>query len=144
VRGSPLIRFVFLALALAGVGWGIARLTSVKKTEERVAQSPGVEKPATATLAVTFRLLLSAPAAQIKIDAGRTIELAADSPLSGTLELDPANPRIALVIHWKSPASVGEYRFAKLTLEPPGRETLTHVFDAAGDIDDFLELPIAE
>ena len=144
MRGSPLIRFILLALALAGVGWGIARLTSVRKTEERVAESPVVEKPATATLVVPFRLLLSAPAAQIKIDTGRTMELVADSPLTGMLQLDPENPRIALIIHWKNPAAVGEYRFAKLTLEPPGQETLTHVFDAAGDIEDFLELPIAK
>lgn len=31
--------------------------------------------------------------------------------------------------------------FAKLTVEAPGKETFTHVFDAPGDIDDFVELP---
>jgi hypothetical protein len=31
--------------------------------------------------------------------------------------------------------------FAKLVVEAEGKETFTHVFDADGDIDDFVELP---
>ena len=89
-----------------------------------------------------FRLLLSAPAALVEIDSGKPIQPPVEGPsLSGTLELDPANPHVGLIVRWKTPASAGEHRFAKLTLEPPGQDTFTHVFDAAGDIDDFLELP---
>jgi hypothetical protein len=31
--------------------------------------------------------------------------------------------------------------FAKLIVEAEGEETFVHVFDAKGDIDDFVELP---
>jgi hypothetical protein len=65
-----------------------------------------------------------------------------DSPVTGVLELDARNPRVGLVIRWKHPATHGERRFARLTLEPPGQAAFTHVFDADGDIDDFLELPL--
>jgi hypothetical protein len=64
------------------------------------------------------------------------------SLLVGSLELDPQNPQIGLVVRWKNPTAPGEHRFAKLTLEAPGQATFTHVFDANGDIDDFLELPL--
>ncbi len=62
-------------------------------------------------------------------------------PVSGFLEMDAADPHVGLVVRWKSPPVAGEHRFAMLTLEPPGQKTLVHVFDADGDIDDFLELP---
>ena len=89
-----------------------------------------------------FRLLLSDPAAVVEIDTGKLIRPPADSAtLSGTLELDPKNPRVGLLVRWKNAAAPGEHRFAKLTLEAPGQATFTHVFDASGDIDDFLELP---
>ena len=98
--------------------------------------------PALPGKSVPFRLLLSAPAAVVEIDTGKLIRPPADSAtISGTLELDPKNPRVGLVVRWKNAAASGEHRFAKLTLEAPGQDTFTHVFDASGDIDDFLELP---
>ena len=93
---------------------------------------------------VPFHLTLSAQAAELEIDTGKIIQLpVTDSTVSGTLEIDPENPRIGLRIRWKSPVAQSEHRFAKLVLEPPNRSTLTHIFDAAGDIDDFLELPLS-
>lgn len=93
---------------------------------------------------VPFRLQLSAPASDVKIDTGRAVEsLNIDhSPIIGHLTLDPENPHLALTIHWKYLAAPEEHRFAKLTLEIPGQDTIRHVFDAAGDVDDFLELPL--
>jgi len=94
--------------------------------------------------AVPFRLVLSAPAAEVKFDTGRAVPAISpdESPILGKLELDPQNPHLSLVVRWKNPAAAGEHRFAKLTLEAPGQDTFTHVFDADGDIDDFLELPL--
>ena len=78
----------------------------------------------------------------MEIDTGHLIRpLPEQATISGMLELDPNNPRLGLVVRWKNPSAPGEHRFAKLTLEAPGQETFTHVFDAVGDIDDFLELP---
>lgn len=94
---------------------------------------------------VPYRLLLSSPAAAIEIDTGMPIRPSTDSStISGLLELDPQNPHLGLIIKWKQAALPGEHHFAKLTLEAPGQPTFTHIFDAPGDIDDFLELPISE
>lgn len=141
MRGSPLIRFIILAIALAVTGAGLMRVTATRKS---VVPPPAAVTgtPALHGKQVPFRLLLSDPAATVEIDTGKLIRPAADSAtLSGTLELDPKNPHVGLVVRWKNPAAPGEHRFAKLTLEAPGQETFTHVFDADGDIDDFLELP---
>jgi len=116
----------------------------VTATREFISPSAAAATEATASPEkfVPFRLLLSDPAAVVQIDTGELIRPPTDAAtLSGTLELDPKNPHVALVVRWKNPASAGEHRFAKLTLEAPGQDTFTHVFDADGDIDDFLELP---
>ena len=139
VRGSPLVRFILLVFALAATGIGLLRVTAARSTSDQAIKAPVDEREALSV--VPFYLVLSAPAATVEIDTGHLLRPPADrSPISGMLELDPNNPRIGLVIRWKNPAAAGEHRFAKLTLEAPGQETLTHVFDAAGDIDDFLEL----
>ena len=140
MRGSPIIRFILLVIALAATAVGLLRVTAARDTADLTPKPPIVERAALA--AVPFRLILSAPAAAVEIDTGRLIRpLAEQSTVSGTLELDPNNPHLGLVVRWKNLSAPGEHRFAKLTLEAPGQETFTHVFDAAGDIDDFLELP---
>ncbi len=140
MRGSPLIRFILLVFALAATGVGLLRVTAARSLGDPALKPPIVERAALS--AVPFRLVLSAPAVAVEIDTGHLIRPPADpAPISGTLELDPNNPRLGLVVRWKKPAAADEHRFAKLTLEAPGQETFTHVFDAAGDIDDFLELP---
>ncbi len=119
------------------------RVTAARDHRPPVGPEGVAEKRAAELTAIPFRLLLSAPAAEIEINTGRSIRPSVDgSPVSGAVELDPNNPHIGLVVRWKSPAAAGERRFAKFTLEAPGQETFTHVFDAAGDIDDFIELPL--
>lgn len=143
MRGSPLLRFILLALALAATAAGLARVTSSRGdrlTPDRTGTV--VEKTAASKNAVPFRLLLSAPASEIVIDAAGELRPAPDSGLlSGSVPLDPDNPTLGLVVRWKNQATPGEHRFAKLTLEAPGQPTFTHVFDADGDIDDLIELP---
>lgn len=119
------------------------RVTSARDLRQPAGPVAVEEKPPARETATPFRLVLSAPAAEIEVDTGKSIRLPVDgSPLSGMVELDPTNPHVGLIVRWKSPAAAGERRFAKLTLEAPGQETFTHVFDAAGDIDDFIELPL--
>jgi hypothetical protein len=143
MRGSPLVRFILLALALAATGLGLMRVTAARDDGKPTGPEVIVESPAGAGASIPFRLLLSAPAAEIEIDTGKSIRPPLDEmPISGALELDPKNPHVGLVVRWKNPATASERRFAKLTLEAPGQETFTHVFDAAGDIDDFIELPL--
>jgi hypothetical protein len=143
VRGSPLIRFVLLALALVATAAVLARVTSAPARAVLTGDFARKEIPASAVNSVPFHLVLSALAAEVELDTGKIIRPpVTDSVISGTLETDPENPRIALRIRWRTPTAPHEHRFAKLTLEPPAQATITHVFDAAGDIDDLLELPL--
>ena len=140
MRGSPIIRFILLVIALAATAVGLLRVTAARGNGDPTPKPTVVAQAALA--AVPFRLVLSAPATAVEIDTGRVIRpLTEQSTVSGMLQLDPNNPRLGLVVRWKNPSAPGEHRFAKLTLEAPGQETFTHVFDAVGDIDDFLELP---
>ncbi len=143
MRGSPLIRFFLLALALAATGAGLARITAAK---ENLAAAPTREpkaEPSSPAAGIPYRLILSDRARLVEIDTGSVIHPpVSSSSISGTLQIDPKNPRIGLRIEWATPAGADEHRFAKLTLEAPGQPTLTHVFDSAAEIDELLELPL--
>jgi hypothetical protein len=140
MRGSPVLRFILLAIALMATAVGLQRVTSARLEAKPVIT---VEKPTAKSMEVPFHLVLSAPASAVELDAGKVIRPESERlPISGALEMDAANPQVALVVRWKNPMVEGEHRFAKLTLEPPGEATITHVFDADGDIDDFFELPL--
>jgi hypothetical protein len=130
---------MFLAIALMITAAGLQRVTSAR-TEKTPPMLREKLKPTAS--AIPFRLVLSAPAAAVEINTGKPLQLSSEEmPISGTLEMDPTNPHLALIVRWKNPPAAGEHRFAKLTLEAPKQPTFTHVFDADGDIDDFLELP---
>lgn len=145
VRGSPLLRTIFLAIALLATGAGLSRITGAR--EGPVAAGKVVEEvPAEdgRGVEIPFRLLLSAPAEEVELDTGERVRpVLEDAPLSGRLRLDPDNPRVGLTVRWKTPALAGEHRFAKLSLEIPRQATFVHVFDADGDIDELLELPLS-
>jgi hypothetical protein len=139
VRGSPLLRTVLIALCL-----GLVALPLWRMTRERVAVAPieGTASTDTPDEIVPFGLQLSAPAKRIALrdEAGRVLwESAGD--VSGETEATwPRLPRAVQVeIEWAE-GEAPRY-FAKLRLDPPGRDTLTHVFDASTDIDDLWELP---
>jgi hypothetical protein len=134
VRGSPIFRFIFLVFALAAAAFGLMRVTSAGSRAAAPVSGPPFRQPLPP---VSYRLVISADAAKISVETGKSTT----STLTGTLDLDPANPRVALAVRWKSAPPAGETRFAKLTIEAPGRETFVHVFDAPGDIDDLVELP---
>jgi hypothetical protein len=143
VRGSPLTRFILLTFALAATAWGLLRVTAVRGSSDFARPSAVESAVPVGKNPVPFRLLLSAPAASVEMEAGKPIQPSpGQSTISGVIELDPKNPHVALIIKWQQAAMPGEHRFAKLTLESPGQPTFTHVFDGSGDIDDFLELPI--
>jgi len=143
VRGSPLVRSILLTIALVIAGIGLVRLTA-ERTQDTQLPLPPVQVSAE-TVAGRFHLLLSAPAADVVVATGRDEWIAAatdDAAAGGVLEFDRRNPQISLIVRWAGPAQAGEHRFAKLTLELPGKPTLVHVFDARGDLDEFLELPL--
>jgi hypothetical protein len=60
-------------------------------------------------------------------------------PLMGDIIIDLDKPVVYLKVNWYE---LGERRgFAKLTIEAAGKKTVTQVFDAEGNLDEFLELP---
>ncbi|RYD37914.1 MAG: hypothetical protein EOP85_17275 [Verrucomicrobiaceae bacterium] len=142
MRGSPFLRSFLLAIALAATAAGLARVTSPRQAAHNTTEGTVIEKKPVVGNAIPFRLLLSDPASDVLVTALNELRPSLlDSPISGSLELNPANPSLGLIVRWKTAVAPGEHRFAKLTLEAPGQPTFTHVFDADGDIDDFIELP---
>jgi hypothetical protein len=132
-----------MAIALVIAGFGLVRLTAQRPAAATLPPPP----PATAsgTVEGSFHLLLSAPAAELLVSTGRDEwkgAAVADATAGGLLKFDKANPQISLIVRWAGPAETGGHRFAKLTLELPGKPTITHVFDSPGDLDEFLELPL--
>ncbi len=119
-------------------GFGLMRVTAARG---KMTLRPALKALPSLEVAVPYQLRLSAPAQTVEIDTGKDYQAAA---LHGSLVLDAKNPSVALRVRWVQPPIAGESRFAKLTVEAPGLATFTHVFDASGDIDDYVELPISE
>lgn len=137
MRGFPLLRSILILFGLAVSAVVLAKIT-------RRANPPEPEKTVkfvdvhAAGPSVPYRLSLSAQPQEVLINSAAC---PAKILSEGSIVISPDQPFVALKIIWKSATLEGEQRFAKLTLDPPGKPTITHVFDAAGDIDDVLELP---
>lgn len=137
VRGSPLVHSLVLLMGLVMAGGVFFRLTGEEKGRKTGPERKEiVENPA--KVRVPYRLILSAAAERIAVNSGPETSFPA---LSGTMDIDPGNAVVFLRIKWAKPPVAEESRFAKLILEWPGRSTITHVFDAPGDIDEVFEIP---
>jgi len=139
MRGSPLLRTLIVLAALLVTGLALGRLTAPRPhqtTPEQVGATP--ETPA-AVKQATYELILSGTAKEVSLGGGGVPATVANSagPLAGSLEISGELPVITLSVKWAEQAP--GHRFAKLRLEIPGKPTLEHVFDAAGDIDDIWE-----
>ena len=147
MRGSPLLRTFLILAALVLSGIGFARLTH-KGTAATGMQRVEVSTTGEEITAKVF-LTFSETAGSVHLNSGSEGILLPDSPgnepnmtwreFSSEITIDKKDPVIYLKVVW-SQAS-GNRRFAKLVVEAEGKETFTHVFDADGDIDDFVELP---
>jgi hypothetical protein len=129
-----------LAAGLLLAGWGILDLANVSASPQgRVPKPvPGVSS------ACGFGLKLSAVAELVELKGrdGRVLFRSEGSggPFSGMIALDDTDPQVYVTVKWKEATTEGG-RFAKLTLEPAGKPTLTHYFEAPGTIEDVWELP---
>jgi hypothetical protein len=95
-----------------------------------------------AVTSVPFQLQLSAAARHIELrDENAALLWQASNPQDTEFvgDLKRLPKWIALEISWSSTSA--PRHFAKLQLDVPGQESLTHVFDASGEIDDIWELP---
>jgi len=88
-----------------------------------------------------FELILSAEAKRVTLRRGETTVVDETHVVSGLRGDFPAGEdAIFLEIEWEDDAKAPRY-FAKLRVEPPGRESRERVFDSAGGIDDLWEMP---
>jgi hypothetical protein len=144
VRGSPLLRTIFVILGLA-----LAIIPLWKITHRPAAAIIPDETPKSSTQETQepcpFSLTLSHHAASIKIaDAAGTVLWQNNEPLSTTefsATLANIPETIFLTITWAPQTTTAGRHFAKLRLDPPNRSSLTHIFDSSSDIDDIWELP---
>lgn len=145
VRGSPLLRtiFVILGLALAIIPlWKITHRPAVAIIPDKAPKSSPQETQAPCP----FTLTLSHQAASIKIaDAAGTVLWQINEPLTTTefsATLADIPETIFLTITWAHlPSTSSGRHFAKLRLDPQSRASLTHTFDSSTNIDDIWELP---
>ncbi len=145
MRGSPLIRTFLVLAALVVSGIGFARLT---QKETAATGQPGEEVTETSEsgrIPAKVHLTLSHLSGFYALTVGEEnvpLVRGAKGELTGTASINPDHPVVFLKVSCipKAPND-GQRFFAKLVVEAEGEETFTHVFDADGDIDDFVELP---
>ena len=140
MRGSPFLRTLLLAGGLLLAGLVLWRLT--REPSGTVHSLVPEHEPIATAPPCGFELKLSARAESVELknrdgrvlfQTGRT-----SGPLLGKFMPDVIDPAIFVTIRWTD-AGEGN-RFAKLTLEPPGKPTQVRYFEAAGDLEDVWEL----
>ena len=140
MRGSPFLRTLLLAGGLLLAGLVLWRLT---RAPHETGRPIGPEhEPVATALPCGFELKLSARAKSVELKdrEGRVLFQSTQTtgPLLGTFTPDAVDSAIFVTIRWAEPGEGN--RFAKLTLEPPGKPTRVRYFEAAGDLEDVWEL----
>ena len=129
-------------MVIAASGFLFVRLTAAPKLEAGNAPDEGaISTPVNAIVAKVF-LTLSGKAEQVAVEgvAGAIVlKETSSGTYSGEVAIDGEAALLFVRVSWN--AEEDAHRFAKLVVEVPGKETFTHVFDAPGDIDNFIELP---
>lgn len=136
MRGSPILRTLAVLIALALTGLALAGLTRTVEKPLTPAATDSPAPPPLSALEGRYRITLSAAASSVALEAKDGVH----STLEGAVLTGES---LALRVTWATPPAAGSHAFAKLTLDLPGRESLVHVFDSPGDIDDLWELPSA-
>jgi hypothetical protein len=145
VRGSPLIRTILVLAALVVAGIMFDRLTRERalKADDQVLVMVDEQQKNLIPAKVNLTFSRFVGFYDLKINGENVVLTRGESgDYAGSAAIDPENPVVFLKVSCVPPLAEGEGRmFAKLVVEADGQETFTHVFDAAGDIDDFVELP---
>ena len=141
VRGSPFFRTLMLAAGLLLAGWGILHLANASGASRPASPVIGPASAEAAPCGFGLKLSAAAELVELKGRDGRVLFRREQSggPFTGMIALDATDPVVFVTVRWKDPEEGN--RFAKLTLEPAGRPTLTHFFEASGTIEDVWELP---
>ena len=126
------MRSILVFLVILGTGFLFFRLTRVD-ANVAVVEGEVVENDSAEVLFGRYFLTLSDEAASVEV-RGASV----GKGVSGEVSIDEENPVIFLQVKWRNESK--RHKFTKLVLEVDGQKTSTHVFDASGDIDDFVEL----
>lgn len=130
-----------LAAGLLLAGWGILHLAGSSAPLQQAA--PIADRPAGEAQPCGFGLKLSAVAESVELKArnGRVLfqQQQTRGPFTGMLALDETDPVVFVTLKWKDSTDRGDH-FARLTLEPAGKPTITRYFEAPGTIEDVWEL----
>ncbi|MES2982648.1 MAG: hypothetical protein V4727_10070 [Verrucomicrobiota bacterium] len=143
MRGSPLIRTALVLLAILASGLVFFYLTSDQGSKP-VAGGDTTEVKSKKLVRARYILTLSERAAFVEVTSSgepSSWNLSSESgiePLTGDIIIDLDKPVVFLKVNWYELG--GRRGFAKLTIEAAGQKTVTQVFDATGNIDEFLEL----
>jgi hypothetical protein len=139
MRGFPLVRSLIVLVIIA-----VASLALLKLTKHKTAETQITKKITTTELneIVPFILTLSSPAKSIKVsDEKNQLLFEKKDDIFSDIEnqLSHLPKSIHLEISWTD--STSPHYFAKISLEPRGKQTLIHNFDSPSNIDDIWELP---
>ena len=144
MRGSPIIRTILVSCCLGIAALFLWKLTAVR-TLPTVEVTPTLtDKPNAIGPKVPFTLEFSAPTVEIYLRDPQGAVLYEGKFSTPQTEINASLPSLPEIIHltvqWQGSVPAQHY-FAKLRLDVPGKDTLTHVFDATSNIDDIWELP---
>lgn len=143
MRGSPLLRTLLLLIVVGATAIGLRILTGPAITPFPAKQA--IPTPAGHSSVTPFVLELSKPAKSVNIETLDGKQLAhpacdVSAVLAGTIELPSKASHIALRVIWQETSFPTHPGFVRLTLEPPGKPTISHVFISGRDVDDIWEL----
>ena len=142
VRGSPIFRTLLILVVVAAAGFLFVQLTeNPKNLVPRNATVDSADEVNEVLVAKVF-LTLSGKARSVEFSTnGSKVQLGQSNSETRVTDLKIAkdNPLLEIQVDWLE--EVESRRFAKVVVEAPGHATFTHVFDASGNIDDFVELP---
>lgn len=141
VRGSPLFRTFCILLVVAASGFLFVRLTATPKVEERDFPDGGAVSAESDAVTAKVRVTFSHPVGFIDLKIGEEpVTLSNEGAEVFTAETFVEPGTVMFLKAACAPVLEGRL-FAKLVVEAEGEKTFTHVFDADGEIDDFVELP---
>ncbi len=141
MRGSPLLRTILILAALVVSGLGFVRLTHKEAPPLGRSDDAKREDANVSRIPAKVYLSLSGLPGFVSLKVGDqevTLHNDQHADFSGSVSIEPDHAVVFLKVACASPSP---RIFAKLVVEAEGMETFTHVFDATGDIDDFVELP---
>lgn len=146
MQGSPLLRTLLTTALLLVAAVVLVRITSVSAKSPTVTlpDLPKVHQTQPDTSSpVPFELVLSAPAAEVRLLDGNDHSIFQSKPETTTVSATLARRPASIVVQVKWLNQTPGHRFARLSLEPAGEDTLRHIFEGSGDLDEFWELPTA-